>query len=640
MNGTDPTYFLDAIDPNPYQTREHDDVTHIHGLARDIAQRGLLQTPVARAVPQPDGTTRYQLAFGHSRKTAVETLMMWSRDEAMWRAQGLPVEKCNPEFWNAMPLNVRTLTDREMAENAIVENAKRQDISAIEKAKALKRYCTAFKVTQREAAPLFGLKDAASVSHLLSLLDLPQEVQTLVDAGKLPEAHARTLITVSKYFPQQAIAAANKIAGADEAERVTVARSNIGDIWNKHAQDLHQLPWKEDWSPDAKLSTDMYQADKGEPALPPPCAKCEFAHQFGNQRYCARPACYNLKFRMHAALEAKRLSKAKGIAVVQPSETVTILVDPANVDYRQIDKMQKVVKKASRLPSLRLVPMTDKPTHTSYYVKDVTGSHYVLLGTTNKAEIERALSPREEKGKPAIPASETAAQKKARLEREEREDAERYQERCDANKVKYDVLWMLEYVSNECARQMQISGGILIKTETLVHSKATFNPNIEELKALHQRLRSQVYSEMWTPTGRAPTKPVIIDAEIEQLRRTHIIFDLLCDPVIGYRNVSETFKWGNAQTETERIITQTLCLNLPKDWNVPPVHKTACNCWHCGKFCGNENGPTKKEQAAGWIVRSENAGSAVFCSWTHSNAYDMAHAQAEVKAAKKGKAKK
>ena len=639
MSETTQLIDLDAIEANPYQTRASDDVAHIHGLAIDIAQRGLLQAPMARPI-HGEGTVRYQLAFGHSRKTAMETLALWSRDETLWQSKGLPAEKCNPAFWNAMPVNVRTLTDREMAEAAIVENAKRQDISAIEKAKAIKRYCVDFKVSQKIAAPLFGLKDASSVSHLLSLLDLPPDVQTLVDTGKLPEAPARMLITVSKYWPQQVITAAHKIAKADDTERAAVARLAIAEIWNNHALSLRNLPWDEKWSPDAKLSTDMYRADKGEPALPPPCLKCEFAHQFGNQSYCARSACYHLKFRIHAVQEAKRAAKKLGIAVAQPDESVSILME-ASTGYAQLEKMQKVIRKAARLPSLRLVPMTEPPKGLSYYLKDVTGSHVVLLGTTNQAEINRFLSAGD--AKTASPANETLAQKQARVERETRDAEERYAERCTALATKYDVLWMLEYVANECAKQMTVAGGILVKTETLVHVDATYNTQIAELAAIHKRLSAQVFSKMWNGYAEASALPKNDPPEIEHLRRVHIIFDLLAAEVLGHRNASETFKWSDAQTKTERIITRGLLLNLPKDWNVPPVHRTQCNCWHCGKFAGNENGITKKEQAAGWVTDTlkwkDTAAPAVFCCQAHREEFYQAHATANG-SAKKGKAKK
>ena len=308
-----------------------------------------------------------------------------------------------------------------------------------------------------------------------------------------------------------------------------------------------------------------------------------------------------------------------------------------NVSYDALDKLKKIVKKAARFPSLRLVPMTVIHTRLSYYVKDLTGSDYVLLGTTNKAELERAFAAKEDTPQKHKDIAETPAQKQARLEAEAQDAADRYQERCDALKVKYDVLWMLEYVATACAMEMYIDGGILVKTETLVHVDSTYNNQIEEIAAIHKRLSKEVYSKLWSGYAEDKALPQADPIHIEQLRRTHIIFDLLAAEVLGHRNTSETFKWAEAQTLTERIITRGLLLTLPANWNVPPVHRTRCNCWHCGKFAGNENGITKKEQAAGWVTDADAL--AVFCSQAHREEFYKTQATANTPT-KKGKAKK
>jgi ParB-like chromosome segregation protein Spo0J len=91
---------------------------------------------------------------------------------------------------------VRELSDRDMAEMALAENVKRGQLSAIEKATAAERLINEFGLTQVEVGQLLGLKSPASVSHLLSLLQLPVQIRDLVHARQLPERHAREIVRV------------------------------------------------------------------------------------------------------------------------------------------------------------------------------------------------------------------------------------------------------------------------------------------------------------------------------------------------------------------------------------------------------------------------------------------------------------
>lgn len=136
---------LDLIDSNPWQPRTQVDDSHIADLAASIETESLIHPPVVRATS--DG--RYQIAVGHNRKAACALL---------GRAE--------------MECDLRPLTDRQMSDMAAAENARRRDLSAIEKARAIKRRMDDFQLTQLEAARPFGYTDAGTVSNLLRLLEV------------------------------------------------------------------------------------------------------------------------------------------------------------------------------------------------------------------------------------------------------------------------------------------------------------------------------------------------------------------------------------------------------------------------------------------------------------------------------------
>lgn len=170
---------IDQIDPNPYQTRAAEDPEHVKTLAFSIAERGLLQIPIGRAVA--DGGykgARVQLAFGHSRLAAYK--LLHSKSSA------------NSD-WSTMPVNIQELDDQQMIELAVSENRDRKDLNPIDEAKAMAVYRDQFGKTSNEIGQLFHLSDSA-VRNKIRLLDLPQEAKDGLKAGTMTEGAARALL--------------------------------------------------------------------------------------------------------------------------------------------------------------------------------------------------------------------------------------------------------------------------------------------------------------------------------------------------------------------------------------------------------------------------------------------------------------
>jgi ParB family chromosome partitioning protein len=185
------------IRPHPGQPRRHFDEDALDELAASIAARGMLQPIVVRKMA--DG---YQIVAGERR----------------WRA-------AQRARLHDVPVLVRTLSDAETLEIAIIENIQRADLNAIEEAEAYQRLIADFGHTQ-EALGNFVSKSRSHVANLLRLLDLPTGVRQQVATGALSMGHARALITADD--PEAlAVEVTRRNLSVRETERL--ARSAKGD---------------------------------------------------------------------------------------------------------------------------------------------------------------------------------------------------------------------------------------------------------------------------------------------------------------------------------------------------------------------------------------------------------------------------
>ena len=153
------------IDPNPFQPRRVFDPVEVATLAESIRQHGMLQPIIVRMVED-----RYQLIAGERRLRA-----------------------CVEAQLSEIPARVMVLDDRRVSELAMVENLQREDLNAIEKAIAFRDYLGRYGGTQEELAGRLGL-DRSTLSNLIRLLDLPEEVQTAVMAKSISQGHGRALL--------------------------------------------------------------------------------------------------------------------------------------------------------------------------------------------------------------------------------------------------------------------------------------------------------------------------------------------------------------------------------------------------------------------------------------------------------------
>lgn len=158
----------DLIQPNPHQPRRTFDEEALVGLAESVKARGILQPIVVR--PLPGGT--YELVAGERRLRAAKLAEL-----------------------DHVPAIVRQTDETERLELALIENMAREDLNAIEEARACATLVEDLGLTKEEVGRRVG-RSRAAVANLIRLLELPDEVLAMVETGELSNGHGRALLLV------------------------------------------------------------------------------------------------------------------------------------------------------------------------------------------------------------------------------------------------------------------------------------------------------------------------------------------------------------------------------------------------------------------------------------------------------------
>ena len=155
------------LHPNPDQPRSIISDDSVLSLAASIRTTGLLQPIVVRIK-----NGRFEIIAGERR----------------WRAAKLA-------GLTEVPVLVREVTDQQAAEFSLVENIQREDLNAMDRARAYRQFCDRFGLRPEEVAARVG-EDRTTVVNYLRLLELSDDISELVVAGKLSMGHARCLLGV------------------------------------------------------------------------------------------------------------------------------------------------------------------------------------------------------------------------------------------------------------------------------------------------------------------------------------------------------------------------------------------------------------------------------------------------------------
>ena len=168
---------LDLIEPNSEQPRSRFTEEKLEELAQSIRANGIVQPIVVRR-----RGARYQIVAGERR----------------WRAaQKAGLQK--------IPAVVKEVADDKLLELALIENIQRQELNAIEEAKAYRNLIDTIGLTQEMIAERVG-KNRTIVTTFLRLLKLPKDIQKLVEEEKLSAGHGRALLMINEADAQRRLA--------------------------------------------------------------------------------------------------------------------------------------------------------------------------------------------------------------------------------------------------------------------------------------------------------------------------------------------------------------------------------------------------------------------------------------------------
>ncbi len=192
---------ISQIDGNPNQPRRSFDDESLAELADSISAAGLVQPVIVRR-----SGDRYELIAGERR----------------WRAAARA-------GIDRIPAIIREADDGESLELALIENISREDLNPMDTARAYANLQEDFGITQEQLAEKLG-RSRSAVANTMRLLELPDEVQELIEAGRLSEGHGRALLSLGDRLTQRKLAGRMASGGMSvrQAEALVKRQSGAG----------------------------------------------------------------------------------------------------------------------------------------------------------------------------------------------------------------------------------------------------------------------------------------------------------------------------------------------------------------------------------------------------------------------------
>ncbi len=191
---------LDLVSPNPDQPRHSFGDAELKELAESIRAHGVLQPVLVR----PLAGGRYELLAGERRLRAA-------------RLAGL----------ERLPAVVRSAAEGERLELAMIENMARQDLNPVDAARACAALVEEFGLTKEEVGRRVG-RSRVAISNLVRLLELPDEVLSMLEKGQLSEGHGRAVLQARDHNVRRRVAREARDRGLSVRQTESLARGDTG----------------------------------------------------------------------------------------------------------------------------------------------------------------------------------------------------------------------------------------------------------------------------------------------------------------------------------------------------------------------------------------------------------------------------
>lgn len=184
---------ITQIEPNKTQPRRTFDEEKIEELADSIREYGIIQPIVVKL-----------------NKNGFYTIIAGERRWRASRKAGL----------KEIPAVIKEVSEQTEKEIALIENIQRENLNSIEEAQGIKELIDVYGMTQEDVAKKIG-RSRPAVANILRLLNLPEEIQTLVKEEKISQGHARALISLE-----------NKVLAQEIAKRVIAEDMSVRQLEN------------------------------------------------------------------------------------------------------------------------------------------------------------------------------------------------------------------------------------------------------------------------------------------------------------------------------------------------------------------------------------------------------------------------
>lgn len=184
---------VDKLVPGAYQPRRNFDKEALSELTNSIRQSGIIQPITVRKIK----TGGFEILAGERRWRAAQ-------------AAGL----------HEVPAIIKTYTDREALQVALIENIQREDLDVLEEAESYQRLMEEFSLSQQEAAEKVG-KERSTVANAIRLLALPVEIREMLTKKQISAGHAKVLLSI-----------------VDEKKQIELAKKTANDGLSVRALEL------------------------------------------------------------------------------------------------------------------------------------------------------------------------------------------------------------------------------------------------------------------------------------------------------------------------------------------------------------------------------------------------------------------
>jgi len=161
---------VEFLQPGQYQPRKDMHPEALEELAASIKVQGIMQPIVVRAISPNSNNTKYEIIAGERR----------------WRAAQMA-------GLHEVPTIIRDVADEAAIAMALIENIQRENLNPMEEAVALHRLQEEFELTQQQVADAVG-KNRVTVTNLLRLMNLNDDVRLMLERGDIEMGHARALL--------------------------------------------------------------------------------------------------------------------------------------------------------------------------------------------------------------------------------------------------------------------------------------------------------------------------------------------------------------------------------------------------------------------------------------------------------------